>query len=142
MSYVASMTWDIVMGEVIIPMLEADAQLIAELEGNHIYTQEASRPVRVPSIVWDMLDDQLTELFNPIHVQMDLFARNRASAVIIERRLRLLLHRDTRRQIGELDLSTLYEDSFSHDYPIPGIVHRSLRFTFEPARRIVAALES
>ena len=136
------MTWDILMGEVIIPMLETDAVLVQELGGQHIYAQEASRPVTIPSVVWDLLDDQLTEIFNPIDTQFDYFARNRDQAVVIERRLRALLHRDTRRTIGNVNFSSLYDGSFSHDYPEPGVVHRSLRFRFEPVRGIPVSIDS
>lgn len=129
-----TMTWDRVIGLAIMPLLEADSQLTDELGGVHIYAQEASRPIVVPSVVWDLLSDELTELFNPIDTQWDYFARNRESAVVIERRLRALLHRDTRRVLAGINLSTVYQDSFTHDYPDPGVVHRSLRFRFEAPR--------
>jgi hypothetical protein len=137
-----SMLWDWVMEQAIIPLVEADVPLVDELGGLHIYVQDASRPVTIPSVVWDLLGDELTEIFNPIDTQWDYFARNRDQAAFIERRLRHLMHWPVRRVIAGFDMAMLYQDSFSHDYPEPGVVHRSLRFTFEPARRIVASMDS
>jgi hypothetical protein len=145
-----TMTWDVVMGEVIIPLLEDDAQLIAILGGLHIYAQDASRPITTPSIVWDLLDDDVTELFNPIDVQFDYFTRGvpnvrtaREEGVMIERRLHALLHWPTRRNVYDLNMGARFQPpSFSLDYPEPGVFHRGLRFTFDPARRILAGTDS
>lgn len=128
------MTWGEVMGEAVTPMLEGDAVLVATLGGKHIYAGQASRPVRIPSVEWVLTDDALTEVFNPLEAQFDYWAKNMEQAQIIESRLRFWLHRDTRRVLAGINMSTLYVDSFTHEYPQPGIMHRSLRFRFEPVR--------
>jgi hypothetical protein len=128
------MIWDEVMSEAILPMLEADAALIAALGGAHIYAAQSSRPVRIPSVEWVLTDDRYTEVFNPLEVQFDFWAASAASAVEIERRLRTLLHRETRRRIAGIDMATLFTDAFSPTYPKPGVIHKSLRFRFEPVR--------
>lgn len=132
-----NMTWDRVMTQ-IIALLESDAVLLEALGGLNIYSSEASRAVIVPSVVWYLLGDQLDELLNPMQVQFDYFAPSREQAVVIEDRLRSNLHYPVRREIGGIDMATLYEDRFEHDYTTPGQVHVSLRFEFQPVRRIVA----
>lgn len=130
------MTWDEVMESGILPLLEGDAQLLTALGGEpHIYAAQATRPVRIPSVEWQLTDDVVTEVFNPLEVQFDYWANSMAQARAIEGRLRKLLHRDVRRTLGGINMSTLYVDSFTHEYPQPGITHRSLRFRFEPVRR-------
>lgn len=130
------MNWGEVMGNAIVPMLEDDAVLIGAtgLAGKYIFAGQASRPVRIPSLEWVLIDDILTEVFNPMEVQFDYWAKNIEQAQVIEGRLRTLLHRDTRRVLAGINMSTLYLDSFTHEYPQPGITHRSLRFRFEPVR--------
>lgn len=135
-----SMTWPEVM-DVVVEMLETDSILIGAtaLSGKHIYAAQASRPVRIPSVEWLVIDDVLTEVFNPLEVQFDYWAKSTQQARVIESRLRSLLHRDVRRVLAGINMSTLYLDSFTHEYSQPGITHRSLRFRFEPVRSRQAA---
>jgi hypothetical protein len=120
--------------EGVLPILNGDAQLIAALGGNHIYTAQSVRPVRVPSVEWIIVGDFVEEVFNPITLQLDYWAKGPGPAATIEERLRTLLHRETRRTFGGMDMSTLYEDSHTPDSPHPGVIHRTLRFRFEPVR--------
>lgn len=122
-------------------LLEADSALITALGGEHIYPAQASRPVLIPSVEWITIGDVEDESFNPITVQVDYWAKGIAKAAVIERRIRLLTHRDTARVLGSFRTWTRYLDSRSHDYPAtPGTVHRSLDFLFEPLRERYALL--
>lgn len=121
----------------IIPLLEIDVELNGPtgLNGSHIYAASSSRPVRIPSMEWILLDDVETEVFNPIRVQFDIYGEMEVVRVV-ERRVRARLTRNLRRVIGGINMSTIYQDSITLAYPAqPGIVHRALRFQFEPVRR-------
>lgn len=135
------MNWDDVMENAVVPMMEGDSEFVDVLGGLHLYAAQAARPARVPSVEWMIVGDRYTEIFNPIDVQFDYWAKG-SDAAVIERRLRNRLHRDTRRVIAGINMSTVYTDSFTHEYPKPGIVHRSLRFRFEPVRLRAARVES
>ena len=128
------MMWDVVVSAWV-ALLEGDAALVAALGGEHVYPAQASRKVRIPSVEWSLVGDREEESFNPITLQADYFAKSVAQAVVIERRIRQLTHRDTSRELGGHRMWTRYLDSRSHDYPAePGVVHRSLDFLFEPLR--------
>lgn len=128
------MMWDRVVPEWL-DLLEADADLIDLLGGQHIYPAQAAREVRIPSVEWLLVLDSEEENFNPFLVQVDYWARGAVKAAAIERRIRMITHRDTAREIGGIRLWTQYEDSRSHDYPAePGVIHRSLDFRFIPGR--------
>ena len=133
------MMWD----EVIpawLNLLESDATLTGVLGTDAdgfvpIYPASAGRPVRVPSVEYYFVSDTESELFNPIRVQVDYWAKGIGRAAVIERRVRLLTHRDTSRELGAHRMWTRYLDSRSHDYPAdPGVVHRSMDVLFEPLR--------
>ena len=73
--------------------------------------------------------------FNPITVQVDYWARGAPKAAAIERRIRLITHRDTARVVGGYRMWTQYLDSRSHEYPAElGVVHRSLDIRLTPVR--------
>lgn len=131
------MQWDEVMESVVIPLLELDTELVGPtgLNGAHIYAGSSSRPVRIPSVEWILLDDVETEVFNPIRAQFDIYGEMSVIRVV-EQRIRTRLTWNTRRIIAGVNMSSLYEDSITLAYPAqPGIVHRALRFQFEPVRR-------
>lgn len=133
------MNWDRVLLDFVLPTLRGDAALAAAIGGaEHIYTAQSTRPVRVPSVEWLVLDDVLEEVMNPITLQLDFWAAHPGQAVKIERRLRALLHRDTRRTVAGINMATLYVDSMTTDAPT-GVIHRSLRFRFEPVRSRAAS---
>jgi hypothetical protein len=118
-----------------VEMLSDDAELSAELGGAHIYPAQSARPVRVPSVEWVAIIDREEELFNPITVQVDYWARGVPKAAAIEGHIRRLTHRDTARVLGGYRMWTLYQDSRSHQYPAElGVVHRSMDFLFRPLR--------
>lgn len=129
------MTWDVVMRDAIVPLLEADVLLVEALDGApHIYTAQSSRPRRVPSVEWIVIGDRLTENFNPIDVQFDYWAHTPGDAATIERQLRRRLHFDVRRVIAGIDMSTLLEDANAPTEESDGVWHGLLRFVFEPVR--------
>lgn len=129
------MIWDRVVLDWMLPTLRNDAALVAAIGGaEHIYTAQSTRPVRVPSVEWLVLDDALEEVMNPIRVQIDYWASNPGQIAKIERRIRAVLHRDTRRKVAGIDMATLYDSSFTPESEMPGVIHRLLRFRFEPVR--------
>lgn len=133
------MMWDVVL-EAWRALLLADTALTTALGGEHVNLAQASREVRVPSVDWSLVTDNETESWNPITVQVDIFAASLAQAITIERRIRLLTHRDVARDLGGHQVWTRYLDSRSHPYTEePGTVHRSLDFQFEPLRAQYAA---
>lgn len=135
------MLWDEVMGNVVIPLLEDDVELVGPtgLDGLYLFAAPASRPIRIPSVEWIIVDDSETEVFNPILVQFDIYAREPQLSVI-ERRMRARLTRNTRRTINGINLSTLFMESVTIDYPAqPGVTHKVLRYQFEPVRRRAAS---
>jgi len=125
--------WDAV-EQAIVAALSADDELLAILGGARIYPASASRKVEIPSIEYFMVADIERESLESVVIQIDYWARGRAQAAQIERRIRHLLHADTRRTLGGIEMATLYLDSRDHDHPEPGVVHRSLDFRFEPVR--------
>lgn len=133
------MIWDRIILDFVLPSLRGDAELTAAIGGaQHIYTAQSTRPVRVPSVEWLVLDDVLQEVMNPIRLQVDYWAPHPGVAATIERRIRAVLHRDTRRTVAGINMATLYEDSWTPDAPT-GVIHRSLRFRLEPVRSRAAS---
>ena len=128
------MTWDVVMRDAIVPLLQADPILIGILDGAHIYTAQSSRPRKVPSIEWYVFDDRLAEVFNPFSAQFDYWADTMADAVILERQLRRRLHFDVRRRISDIDMASLLVDAMMPTEEADGTIHGLLRFVFEPVR--------
>jgi hypothetical protein len=133
------MMWDEIL-PLWLALLEADAVLIAELGGFHIYPAQSARPVRIPSVEYTLpIIDIEEENFNPFTVQVDYWARGVPKAAAIERQIRAITHRDTAREIGGYRMWTEYVDSRSHQYPAElGVVHRSLDFRFTPLRDMYA----
>lgn len=118
-----------------VDLLMADATLIMALGGPRIYPAAATRKVGIPSIEYSMIIDRETELFNPITVQVDFWAKGINRAAVIEERIRLLTHRDVSRVLGDYRLWTRYLNSRSHEYTAEeGVTHRSMDFLFEPIR--------
>jgi hypothetical protein len=136
------MQWDAVMLDAIVPLWEGDAALVAALGGKRIYMMGSNRPVQIPSVEWLPIADTLTEAFNPVTIQVDYFATSTTQAFAIERRLRVLTHRETMRVLGDMKLWTRYAESNTNDYPKPGVIHRSLRFLLEPVRERYTMRES
>jgi hypothetical protein len=127
------MIWDALM-EAVVAMLDADAELGAALGGRHVYHAESSRPVRVPSVEWLLVDDTHTENHHTMAVQFDHWSRTAKTAATIERRLLTLLHRETRRDLGSISTTVRYAGGRTLDHPQPGVIHRALRFTMDPVR--------
>lgn len=133
------MNWPDVMREIVL-LLESDTELIDALGGAYIFPAPSTRPVRIPSIEWRIVSDYEEEVFNPITVQFDYWAK--ATEYRIETRLRVRLNRPGRfRTIGGIYMATLFEDSFDVEYE-PGFRHKMMRFQFIPLRRRVTAVAS
>ena len=128
------MKWDIVVEKWLARLL-ADASLISLLDGKKIFVASANRPVKVPSVEWFMLYDHEEEWLNPVGFQVDIFARGMRNAAQIERRIRLLTHRDTSQDFDNERMWFLYRDARSIEFPSdPGVVHRALDFECQSVR--------
>lgn len=129
------MRWDYVI-EFWTARLLADAALTSVMGySGFVYPGQAARPVKVPSIEYLMMGDVEEELFNPIQVQVDFWARGIKKAAQIERRIRVLTHSDVAQDLGGERMWLRYQDARTTDYPAdPGVVHRILDFQFEPIR--------
>jgi hypothetical protein len=133
------MMWpDVVLG-LVLPKLRADTELIAALGGSHIFSAQATRPVRVPSIEWMVLDERYTENHAEAELQLDYWARNPGEAATIERRIIAVLHRETRRAVGDTTTIVRYVEGRTLEAGQPGVIHRALRFAFDPVRRPAGA---
>lgn len=128
------MMWDVVL-DAWVTLLEADATLTTLMGGSvYVFPAQSNRPVRVPSIEFDIIDEREEELFNPILVQVDYWAKQE-DAPAIERRIRELTHRDTARTLGDHRMWTMLIETRSHEYPADrGVIHRSMDFEFKPLR--------
>jgi len=129
------MRWDFVI-EHWTARLIGDAALTSVLGASGlIYPAQASRPVKVPSVEYQLLGDRETENFNPLSVQVDFWAKGIKKAAQIERRIRILTHRDVAQDLGGERMWLQYIDGRSLEYPAePGVEHRSLDFLFTPLR--------
>lgn len=128
------MRWDEIL-EAWTDRLAADPALLQLLGGVHIYPAAAGRAVRVPSLEYLLLTDREDELFNPIGVQVDLFARGTKAAAQLERRVRVLTHHDVAQELAGERMWLQYLDGRSVSYEAePGVVHRVLDFEFKPVR--------
>jgi hypothetical protein len=116
--------------------LSDDQGLESVLGGKgRIYPGQATRPVQIPSVEYLIVGDREDELFNPILVQVDFWARGIKKASQIERRLRLLTHRDVAQELGDERLWMQYLDSRSIEYTAdPGVAHRQVDFRFTPLK--------
>lgn len=111
--------------------LIGDANLLALLDGPHIYPASSGREVRIPSVDYRIITDTVDENFNDITIQVDLWAKGPRVAGLIERRIRTLSHADVARAIGGERWWMQYEDSRTLDFPSdPGVIHRALDFRF------------
>jgi hypothetical protein len=128
------MIWDEVV-EKVIAALDADELLTAALEGGTVEMAESVMPREVPSIRLTVVDDREGEVLETILLQVSFWGRSRENAVAIERRVRRVLHADTRRDFDGIEMATLFVEGRDMDDPEPGVVARSLDFRFEPVRR-------
>lgn len=129
------MWWDVLL-PLWMARLSADTALVTLLGGDHIYPADAAKKVRIPSVQYLANSDRDRESFNVIDVQLDFWAKGTKQAGEIERRLRLLSHRDVGQQLGEYRVFLRYLDGRTLPYPAePGVVHKQLDFTLELIRQ-------
>jgi hypothetical protein len=117
--------------------LLADPALVSVMgsASGWIYPAQSARPVTVPSVEYTLITDTESELFNPIGIQVDLWARGIKKAAQIERRIRVLTHGDTGQDLGGERVWMRYRDARTLDYPSDaGVIHRTLDFEFEAVR--------
>lgn len=132
------MRWDFVITEWV-GRMRSDPTLMTLLH-SHFGPANATRPVEVPSAEYIMTGDTESENFNPIRVQVDIFARGIRLAGLIEKRVRLLTHHDVGQVLGGERMWLQYQDARTVDFPSdPGVIHRIVDFQFTPLRGVVAA---
>lgn len=118
----------------VVPHMADDSILRTTLGGAHVYrTGEFAAP-RVPGIGWFLVSDTLEENTNEILVQIDLFATSMEQMIVMEGRVRALLHHDTVTTIQGVRMWAQLEGARDNADPEPGFVHRSMDFRFTPAR--------
>lgn len=116
--------------------LLADPDLISVMgRADFITPAQSRRPVEVPSIEYLSVTDNESELWNPIGMQVDFWARGWAKTERIEQRIRTLTTRDTSQVLGGERVWMKFMDANTIDYPQDAsTVHRVLDFTFEALR--------
>lgn len=132
------MRWDFVITEWA-DRLAADEVFMSRCQGN-FRAANATTPVKVPSVEYLMTGDIESENFNPIQVQVDIFARGMREAGLIEKKVRLLTHHDVGQVLGGERMWLQYQDARTVDFPSdPGVIHRIVDFQFTPLRGVIAA---
>lgn len=105
-----------------------------------IYPASSARKVTVPSVDYRIITDTIDENFNDLTLQVDLWAEGIRVAGLIERRIRMLSHKDVYQVLGGERWLLQYEDGRTLDFPSdPGVIHRALDFHFSLLRGYNAA---
>lgn len=131
------MRWPFVIEEWTARLL-ADSALISVMgERPWLFHGQAVRPVRVPSIEYLMFDDEQEEVFNPIQVQVDIWAPG-PKVKQIENRIWLLTHRSVGQDVGgeRMWLQHRGTTTGTYDGPIKNTIHRIMDFEFKPVRQL------
>lgn len=115
-------------------LADTDTTLTTALGGPHIYRAGEFREPRIPSVQYTMIVSTLSENFEPVLTQWDIFAESIGQLVIIEERLRRLYHWPGWREVGGVMMSSAYEGSRDHAPPEVGRWHRSIDFRHQPVR--------
>lgn len=128
------MIWDQVMARVA-GEVTTDAVLLA-LYGDTLI-MAGTQQFQVPSIEWSLISDTEQELWAPMIIQFDIWAKEAEVNRRGEFRLRALYHKDLPVVLsGDLMMWTQFADATT--LPVPdraGIFGRSLRFRMTPLRR-------
>jgi hypothetical protein len=116
--------------------LLADPALVSVMgRAAFIYPAQSARAVIVPSIEYTLISDTESELFNPIGIQVDLWAKGIKKAAQVERRIRVLTNGDVGQDLGGERVWMQYRDARTLDYPKDAeVIHRTLDFEFEAVR--------
>lgn len=119
---------------------QADMVLLGALGGYHIYRHGEHNEYLNPAVYWMVFSDLTQENTNPIQGQLDIYAPDLDTAVLIEGALRSI-HHDTPREVSGLLMLAQITDARDHAEGIraeSGIVgvHRSLDFRIEVAREL------
>lgn len=131
-----SLNWDVVI-QAVVAAVQSDADLIATLGTVTVTPAEDSVEQAVNTFRYMVISDLEEEVYNPIVLQIEYRARNRATAVVMDKRLRRILDHKTPRVFGGLEMATTYQDSREMADILPGTVRRSLDFRFEPTRTLI-----
>jgi hypothetical protein len=118
----------------IVATLEADTALVGALGGAHVYRTQDTREVRIPSVSWMIVSDGLGENTAPVDVQLDIWAQGVGQALTVEGRVRKLLHSDLPQEVDGKPMWTILRESRDIADPEPNVIHRALRFEFQPIR--------
>ena len=135
------MRWDTVILNAIVPTLEADSALIAELgASNRIWPAEESRPIQYDSIEWLVVSDVEEEIYNRLVIQFDVrMSRNSTAPALlraarVERRIRRLLTRPDAVRLNDIWLNARFQEARTMPVPERDVAHRQIDILFEPLR--------
>lgn len=129
------MRWHTVISAVV-AALKGDSALVAALgSASRIDRIEATATRVIPSVRYTVVSDVEEEVMNPIILQLDYWAADRAQAATIEQRIRAVLNRPTRRTFGGIDMETSFDGARDSSDPDAGVVHRQIDFRFVPVKR-------
>ena len=127
------MMWDKVM-ERVRTMILTDATLIL-LVGD-AFRKAGPNDLVVPLIEWTLLGDTENELWAPMLVQFDCWAKTADDARKIERRLRVMFHQPVMMTLGDIKIFSEYSDGADLATPNrANFTGRAIRFRFSPLRQ-------
>jgi hypothetical protein len=127
--------WDVVT-EDWLALIVADSALQSVFGGTVQFNMATSTvPVTIPSIEYLLIFDLEGENFNRWGLQVDFWTHTSTQARTIERRIRLLTHRDTAWELNGRRIWSRLTDARTIEYAREkGVIHRSLDFEFEALR--------
>jgi hypothetical protein len=126
------MNWDSVVAALLAEV--ADVPEIAAIVGGRVYFAGSGAFV-VPSVELTIVADTVSELWEPVTVQFDVWAKSFTDVRTIERILRRRYHHQLPIPIGGLNVWAQYSDGTVLASPERDkFFGRALRFTFTPLR--------
>jgi hypothetical protein len=115
--------------------LTGDAELVATLSGKHVARMVEDEEIVPNAIRYTVVDHRNSGNTAALLVQLSYWAKSQAEAAAIRGRVKELLHSETRRLFGGVDMATLFEDGRDMPDPNPDVFAGSMDFRFEPWRR-------
>lgn len=122
-------------------LLISDATLTGAplLNGQHVYLRMSSESVeQIPSIQYYLLDIGLEEGYETMLVRWEIWANSMTQALAIEKRLRLLVHRERQWSLAGATVFTRFEGSTDAPVDTVGITRRVVETTVEIVRQRAA----
>lgn len=113
----------------------ADDPTVAGVVGSRVIFATEGADYVVPGLEVSVLSDTVSELWNPLTIQFDIFARTFEQCAAVERVLRSRYHSQIPVTIGGMDVFAQYSDGTVLQLPARDkFFARAVRFTFTPLR--------